>query len=596
MLEKGWRVRGAVRSPESASRLPEGLEVVQVGPVNDKTDWSQALRGVDTVVHLAGMTHIINAGTKDLLSNFRSVNVAGTKRLAQASTAAGVRRFIYVSSIGVNGEHTDGNVFREDDMPQPVTAYAISKLEAERVLRQIAKETGMEIVIVRPPLVYGPAAPGNFSRLMRLIKSGLPLPLAGAKGLRSFIYIGNLTDALCECVEKPQAAGNTFLVSDGEDISTAGLIKMIASSLGRKPFLLPFPIFALQALSRITGKAGDINKLTQSLIIDSSKIRSVLNWKASFTVKEGIAQTVAYYRNHEKDFNLEHKICICRKEDDVVVYSEKINWSEFSAYDFSARRDRKIQHYRIVRCNNCGLVRSDPVLSDKDIASFYKDCKLLDKQISSLAAKTYIRLLSSYLGKLKIGKNIDLLEVGCGDGIFLKEALALNINKVVGIEPSVDACRYAEENIKSYIINDIFKKDYFKPETFDIVCSFHVLDHLSDPEGFLRESRRIIKNNGLIILICHDVDAIVNRVMGGKSPVFDIEHIFLFNRKTLRNLVKASGFTVIDEGGLKNTYPLYYWLKYFPLLNKIVRFLPSSISNHLLTISAGNIFICAQKK
>jgi len=296
MLDKGWKVRGAVRSLENVSEIPERVEIVRVGPISIDTFWKDALSGVDTVIHLAGMTHIMNTCTADLLSDFRGVNAAGTKHLAREAALAGVRRFIYISSIGVNGEFTNGNLFTEDDMPQPASAYAVSKWEAEQALHEISKDTGLEVVILRPPLVYGPGAPGNFSRLMRIIKSGLPLPLGNVKGLRSFIYVGNLADALCECADNPLAPGNTFLVSDGEDLSVSEFITMIALLLGRKPFFLPFSLFGLRALSKITGKGRDIDKLTRPLAIDSSKIRRVLNWKPPFTLEDGLAETVAYYK------------------------------------------------------------------------------------------------------------------------------------------------------------------------------------------------------------------------------------------------------------------------------------------------------------
>jgi len=288
---KGCFIRGAVRN--NARKVVEADECIQVGDIHESTDWQQALSGVDTVIHLAARVHIMNEREADPTEAFRKVNVFGTEQLARMAAKAGVRRFIFLSSIGVNGEATFEKPFTENDVPRPMSAYAVSKWEAEQSLRKIADDARMETVILRPPLVYGPDAPGNFARLMRLIKTGLPLPLGSIHGLRSFFYIGNLVDAIGTSMTHSSAAGETFLVSDGLDVSTPDLIKMLASAMNKKVILFPLQIDILKILFKITGKNKELEKLTGSLRVDSSKIRKLLCWKPPFTMEQGLAETVA---------------------------------------------------------------------------------------------------------------------------------------------------------------------------------------------------------------------------------------------------------------------------------------------------------------
>ncbi|MDD5079051.1 MAG: SDR family oxidoreductase [Candidatus Omnitrophica bacterium] len=296
MLGDGMRVRGAVRKIEDASRLPQGVDIVQVEDVNESTDWQQALAGVDTVIHLAARVHIMNNSVVDPVEAFRKVNVLGTERLARMAAKAGVYRFIYLSSIGVNGEFTEKDPFTEECVPNPVGAYAVSKWEAEQSLQKVAENSGMKVVILRSPLVYGSDAPGNFGRLMHLIKARMPLPFGSIKNLRSFIYLGNLVDAITTCIAHPLAAGESFIVSDGQDVSTPDLIKMIACALNKKPVLFSLHPGILRALCKIAGKTEELEKLTGPLFVDSSKIRNLLGWKPPFTLEEGIKETIKHYK------------------------------------------------------------------------------------------------------------------------------------------------------------------------------------------------------------------------------------------------------------------------------------------------------------
>jgi nucleoside-diphosphate-sugar epimerase len=233
---------------------------------------------------------------EDPLTAFRAINTEASKILARSAAQAGVKRFIYLSSIKVNGEGTPPRQsYTEIDTPQPVDPYGISKQEAEEHLRQIATETGLEVVIIRPPLVYGPSVKANFLQMMRIIDKGIPLPLGSIHNQRSLIYVQNLADAVINSAISPAAANQTFLVSDGHDISTPDLIKQIAFSLNKKPNLLPIPPKLLKLAGQLTQKSDTVDRLAGSLVIDSSKIRQTLNWTPPYTFQEGIQKTCDWY-------------------------------------------------------------------------------------------------------------------------------------------------------------------------------------------------------------------------------------------------------------------------------------------------------------
>jgi nucleoside-diphosphate-sugar epimerase len=290
----GFIGRGAVRN-----NVRDGFsadEYIQVGDINESTDWQQALAGVNTVIHLAARVHILNDLADDPVRSFHKVNMLGTEHLARMSAKAGVHRFVFISSIGVNGKFPNNKYFTEDDIPAPVGAYAVSKLKAEYLLNEVAGDTGMEVVILRSPLVYGPEVKANFRNLIKIAGAGLPLPFKGNNNRRSLIYLGNLIDAISTCITHPLASGEIFIVSDGQDVSVPDLIKMIACAMKKKVILFSLHPGILKALCKIIGKEEEIEKLTGTLLVDSSKIRDLLGWKAPFTVEEGIKETIKYYK------------------------------------------------------------------------------------------------------------------------------------------------------------------------------------------------------------------------------------------------------------------------------------------------------------
>jgi nucleoside-diphosphate-sugar epimerase len=232
----------------------------------------------------------------DPLIAYRQVNVAGTENLARQAVEHGVRRLVFLSSIKVHGEET-AVPYTEQHLAAPQDPYGASKLEAEKILHEISTETGLEVVIIRPPLVYGPGVKANFLNLLKIVERGVPLPLASITNARSLVYLGNLIDAIVTCATHPRAAGQTFLVSDGEDVSTPQLIRQLATALDRPARLLPFPPSLMRLAGKLTGKSMAVDRLLGSLVVDSGKIRRELGWKPPYTMAEGLAETAKWYKD-----------------------------------------------------------------------------------------------------------------------------------------------------------------------------------------------------------------------------------------------------------------------------------------------------------
>lgn len=299
MLTEGWQIRGAVRSSIHLDNLPSRVNALQVGSIGPDTEWSKALVGIDTVVHLAARVHVINGTIIDPSAALRLVNVNGTERLARETAFANVKRFIYMSSVKVHGEGRS-TPYNEEDIQKPQDAYSVSKWESEKVLNEISDETGMELVILRSPLVYGPRVKANFLRLLEIVGRGIPLPLASVNNRRSLIYLGNLVDAIVTCIKNPRASGQTYFVNDGRDLSTPEMIRLMAEAMGRKARLFSFPTGMLKTMSKITGRSAEIDRLVGSFCVDSSKIRTMLGWKPPYTPEEGIRETVLWYKKNGK--------------------------------------------------------------------------------------------------------------------------------------------------------------------------------------------------------------------------------------------------------------------------------------------------------
>jgi len=290
ILAEGWQVRGTSRSESDLGRIPDGVEAVSIRSIDSDTKWDDALAGIDTVVHLAARVHVMDDSSSDPLAEYRKVNVEGTKCLAVAAAKAGIKRFVYISSIKVNGEGKSA-AYTEDDEEVPIDPYGVSKWEAEQELHKISDTTGIEVIILRPPLVYGPGVKANFMKLFKIVERGIPLPLSSIKNRRSFMYLGNLIDVIITCMINPNAAGKTYLVSDGEDVSTPELIRRIGAASGRRALLLPIPVWIMRMAGRITGKYDEVERLVGSLTVDISKICKELEWKPPYAMEHGLRET-----------------------------------------------------------------------------------------------------------------------------------------------------------------------------------------------------------------------------------------------------------------------------------------------------------------
>ncbi|BDM24240.1 SDR family oxidoreductase [Pseudomonas sp. LRP2-20] len=289
-VQGGFAVRGAVRKAESL--MPAGVSSVTVGELDAATDWTVALAGVEVLVHTAARVHVMHETASDSLAAFRRVNVDGTLHLARQAAAAGVRRFVFISSIKVNGEASQpGRPLGADDVPAPSDAYGISKHEAEQGLFQLAAATGMEVVVVRPVLVYGPGVKANFHSMMRWVARGVPLPFGAIDNRRSLVSLGNLVDLILACIDHPQAAGQVFIASDGDDVSLPRLLQAIGRELGRPARLLPVPPRLLQLAAGLLGRRDLAQRLLGSLQVDITKNRQLLGWVPPLTLHQGLHAT-----------------------------------------------------------------------------------------------------------------------------------------------------------------------------------------------------------------------------------------------------------------------------------------------------------------
>jgi len=297
MLSDGYDLVAAVR--RCSDELPPEITQIVVGDINASTDWSETLHGVGVVIHTAARAHILNDFSDDPLEEYRKVNVEGTLTLARQAEMMGIKRFIFISSIGVNGNKSE-HPFTEKDSADPQEFYAQSKLEAERSLLKSAHETEMEAVIIRPPLVYGSSPSGNFKTLLMWVKIGVPLPLGAINNQRSLVALDNLVSFIIHCIDHPKAANEIFLISDDKDVSTTELLQKVAKAFGKKAFLVRVPVWIMCFFAKLLGKEDVANRLFSSLQVDSSKARELLDWRPVITMDEQlkkIADVIAMDKN-----------------------------------------------------------------------------------------------------------------------------------------------------------------------------------------------------------------------------------------------------------------------------------------------------------
>lgn len=298
LIAEDVSLRTAVRTSAVASAIRAEhprVEVVVTGDIGPATAWEDTLSGVDAVVHLASRVHVMHETEADPLRTFRSVNTEGSIVLARAAAAAGVKQFIYLSTVKVLGERTGAVPFSDASPLQPTDPYAISKLEAELALFRIESETGMRVTVLRPPLVYGVGVKGNFLRLLACVRARYPLPLGAIHNRRSLLYLGNLVDAIAVLLTLPAAPGGAYVLRDGEDVSTPELIKRLAQMMDVPARLFPVPVSALHGLGRLTGRVEAVRRLTDSLAVDDAHFRQAVGWSPRYTLDQGLRETVRWY-------------------------------------------------------------------------------------------------------------------------------------------------------------------------------------------------------------------------------------------------------------------------------------------------------------
>ncbi len=302
LIIAGYQVVGGVRSPDSLGTVNPHIQLKAIGDIDEITNWQDCLSGVECVVHLANRAHVMNEQSSNPLALYRKVNTEGTLNLARQAAAAGVKRFIFISSVKVNGESTlPGNPFRADDVSIPLDPYGLSKYEAELGLKKISQETGLEVVIIRPPLIYGPGVKANFLKMMRWVERGIPLPLGSIQNQRSLLGIDNLIDFIHVCLTHPKAAGQTFLVSDDHDLSTTELLKGIACSMGQSSKLVAIPQRALKWILGVLGQRRIAERLCGSLQLDIQPTKDQLGWQPPYSVEDQLIKTSQAYQLKKSD-------------------------------------------------------------------------------------------------------------------------------------------------------------------------------------------------------------------------------------------------------------------------------------------------------
>ena len=308
LIADKYDVIGTVRHKEIVPGITGKIQIFETGEIDGQTKWEDALRGCDAVIHLAARVHIMAKGVKIQKKLYERINVDGTTNLVRQSIKNDIKRFVFISTVKVNGEGKN-SPYRDTDIPLPQDYYSESKYNAEEQIKEIANHSTMDYVIIRPTLVYGPYVKANFLNLIRIIDHGFPLPFASITNKRGIIYIENLIDAILLCLQHPKAARQTYLISDEQNVSTPQLIRLIAAALKKNPHLFRFPLRILNFTGNLARRRKVTDRICGSLTVDMSKINNELGWRPRFTLEEGLKKTINWYRNCVKKNRLFRRIC-----------------------------------------------------------------------------------------------------------------------------------------------------------------------------------------------------------------------------------------------------------------------------------------------
>ncbi|MBF0131589.1 MAG: class I SAM-dependent methyltransferase [Magnetococcales bacterium] len=290
------------------------------------------------------------------------------------------------------------------------------------------------------------------------------------------------------------------------------------------------------------------------------------------------------------------KCIFCGDAPNLERYPPRFSPEKLSAYTFSARRNRQREHYRIVCCANCGLVRSDPVLKEEVQNQFYRESEFLFSEEAPFAARTYAYLLERLLRQHQGDKPVhSVCEIGCSSGFFLEQCIDLGFDDVIGFEPSIQCRQHAAPKVRDRIITAPFSPEHVAGRRFDLLCSFHVFDHLRNPLQVLSDAATHLNGGGYVFLVCHDVESLGAHMLGSRNPIFDVEHIYLFSKKTISMMLERTGFTTLEVGSLTNTYPLGYWMRMFPGAGGIAQWLPRMLARLPISLRAGNLYAFGRK-
>jgi len=589
LLERGAKVDIILRKQSNTSRIDDLLDKVTVY----YSDLS-SLEELKKIVNDSNPTVIYHLATngaysyQDNADQIIQTNILGTWNLLQAANEIDYELFVNTGSSSEYGFKEEA--MRETDIVEPASYYAVTKCAQTLLCSHIARQEKKPIVTLRPFSVYGPYEEPKrlVPTLMRSLLNDEKMNLVSPTIARDYIYVDDMVDAYLKIDELKNNPGEYFNIGTGVQTTIKQIVEKAKAVSGKNGNF---------AWGEMNNRKWD----TDVWVGDISKAKRLLNWQPKHSLEEGIKKTFDWFSKNNLDRNTVKKndvrCPICDTlENYTVLYPQNYRDEDFNIDVFSARRMPDKIHYQLVKCNKCGLVRSTPAIDNEKLNNLYVQSKLTyDKEVDNLKI-TYISALKPILNTLN--KNAKILEIGCGNGFVLEELDKLGYKNCFGVEPSIDAVNKAGK-FKKRIANSYFKKGLFKEDSFDLIFIFQTLDHIPNPNEFLQECYKALKPGGHLYAYNHNVESLTAKVMGEKSPIFDIEHTFLYSLKTVREIFEKNGFKVNSVIEPWNTLSLKHLIWLLPIPNILKKnLLAKNISffHTNIRIPLGNLAITAQKK